>query len=259
MARYPERMEPVFRALEIAAKILVKVQGLKLTFLDLDKLPAAGGVVLAINHTAYVDFLPAALGVHHRDRRVRFMIKSEMQQIAIMRFLIKHTGTVPVDRSAGAQAYELAVQALRDGEVVGVYPEATISRSFEIKTFKSGVARMAMDAEVPIVPVIVWGAQRIATKGGPRNLGRSRTPIIVQFGDPIAPGRGDAIDARRLADHLRSTMQGMLADVQERYGEHPAGAYWVPARLGGGAPTMAEAEALDRADPAARRDKRQNG
>ena len=51
-------MEPVFRALEITAKILVKVQGLKLTFLDLDKLPAAGGVVLAINHTAYVDFLP---------------------------------------------------------------------------------------------------------------------------------------------------------------------------------------------------------
>ena len=252
-------MEPVFRALEITAKALVKVQGLRLTFLDLDKLPAAGGVVLAINHTAYVDFLPAALGVHHRGRRVRFMIKSEMQQIAIMRFLIKHTRTVPVDRSAGAQAYALAVQALRDGEVVGVYPEATISRSFEIKAFKSGVARMAMDAEVPIVPVIVWGAQRIATKGGPRNLGRSRTPIIVQFGDPITPGEGDAMEARRLADHLRSTMQTMLTGVQERYGPHPAGAYWVPARLGGGAPTMAEADALDAADAAARRDKRQNG
>ena len=81
----------------------------------------------------------------------------------------------------------------------------------------------------------------------------------MQFGDPIAPGGEDAIEARRLADHLRSTMQSMLADVQERYGEHPAGAYWVPARLGGGAPTMAEADALDAADSAARRDKRQNG
>jgi 1-acyl-sn-glycerol-3-phosphate acyltransferase len=252
-------MEPVFRALEITAKTLVKAQGLRLTFLDLDNLPATGGVVLAINHTGYLDFLPAALGVYHRGRRVRFMIKAEMQQIAIMRFLIKHTRTVPVDRSAGAQAYELAVQALRDGEVVGVYPEATISRSFEIKTFKSGVARMAMDAKVPIVPVIVWGAQRIATKGGPRNLGRSRIPIIVQFGEPISPGGGEALEARKLADHLRVTMQEMLVGVQQRYDDQPAGAYWVPARLGGGAPTLAEADVLDQADAAARRQKRQDG
>jgi 1-acyl-sn-glycerol-3-phosphate acyltransferase len=252
-------MEPVFRALEITAKTLVKAQGLRLTFLDLDNLPATGGVVLAINHTGYLDFLPAALGVYHRGRRVRFMIKAEMQQIAIMRFLIKHTRTVPVDRSAGAQAYELAVQALRDGEVVGVYPEATISRSFEIKTFKSGVARMAMDAKVPIVPVIVWGAQRIATKGGPRNLGRSRIPIIVQFGEPISPGGGQALEARKLADHLRETMQEMLVGVQQRYDDQPAGAYWVPARLGGGAPTLAEADVLDQADAAARRQKRQDG
>jgi 1-acyl-sn-glycerol-3-phosphate acyltransferase len=252
-------MEPVFRALEITAKTLVKAQGLRLTFLDLDNLPATGGVVLAINHTGYLDFLPAALGVYHRGRRVRFMIKAEMQQIAIMRFLIKHTRTVPVDRSAGAQAYELAVQALRDGEVVGVYPEATISRSFEIKTFKSGVARMAMDAKVPIVPVIVWGAQRIATKGGPRNLGRSRIPIIVQFGEPISPGGGEALEARKLADHLRVTMQEMLIGVQQRYDDQPAGAYWVPARLGGGAPTLAEADVLDQADAAARRQKRQDG
>ncbi|HEY9310954.1 lysophospholipid acyltransferase family protein, partial [Williamsia sp.] len=100
-------MEPVFRALEVTAMVLVKAQGLKLDFVGLDKLPASGGVVLAINHTGYLDFLPAALGVYHRRRRVRFMIKSEMQKIAVMRFLIKHTKTVPVDRMAGAQAYEL--------------------------------------------------------------------------------------------------------------------------------------------------------
>jgi 1-acyl-sn-glycerol-3-phosphate acyltransferase len=252
-------MEPVFRALEITAKTLVKAQGLKLTFVDLEKLPDTGGVVLAINHTGYLDFLPAALGVYHRGRRVRFMIKAEMQRIAIMRFLIKHTRTVPVDRAAGAQAYELAVQALRSGEVVGVYPEATISRSFEIKTFKSGVARMAIDAQVPIVPVIVWGAQRIATKGAPRNLGRSKIPIIVQFGEPIVPDAGGATPARDLADRLRTTMAEMLGQVQRSYGEHPAGAFWVPARLGGGAPTLAEADALDVADAAAKLEKRQDG
>ncbi len=252
-------MEPVFRALEIAAHALTKAQGLKITFIDVEKLPATGGVVLAINHTGYLDFLPAALGVQRRGRRVRFMIKAEMQKIAIMRFLIKHTRTVPVDRAAGAQAYLLAVETLRDGEVVGVYPEATISRSFEIKDFKTGAARMALDAEVAIVPVIVWGAQRIATKGQPRHLGRTKTPIIVQFGEPIRPHAGAGDDAVELTKRLRTTMQQLLLAVQQQYGEHPAGAFWVPSRLGGGAPTLAEADALDVADAAARRDKRQDG
>jgi 1-acyl-sn-glycerol-3-phosphate acyltransferase len=118
---------------------------------------------------------------------------------------------------------------------------------------------MAVDAQVPIVPVIVWGAQRIATKGAPRNLGRSKTPIIVQFGDPIVPDTGGAVQARQLADQLRKRMQDLLLQVQERYDEQPAGAYWVPARLGGAAPTLAEADALDVADAAAKREKRQDG
>lgn len=249
-------MEPVFRALEITAKAVTRAQGLKLTFIDVEKLPASGGVVLAINHTGYLDFLPAALGVHRRGRRVRFMIKAETQKIAVMRFLIKHTRTVPVDRSAGAQAYQLAVESLRSGEVVGVYPEATISRSFEIKEFKSGAARMALDAQVPIVPVIVWGAQRIATKGQPRHLGRTKTPSIVRFGDPIAAD--DRVGADQLTGLVRETMQKLLLDVQDQYGQQPAGAYWVPSRLGGGAPTLAAADALDVADAAAKRVKRQD-
>lgn len=249
-------MEPVFRALEITAQALTRAQGLKLTFVDFEKLPATGGVVLAINHTGYLDFLPAALGVHRRGRRVRFMIKAEMQKIAIMRFLIKHTSTVPVDRAAGAQAYQSGVDALRRGEVLGVYPEATISRSFEIKDFKSGAARMALDAQVPIVPVIVWGAQRIATKGQPKHLGRTKTPVIVRFGDPIVP-EGDVGDgAAQLTADLRETMQTLLFEVQDQYGDQPAGEFWVPARLGGGAPTLAEANALDVADTAAKRGKR---
>jgi 1-acyl-sn-glycerol-3-phosphate acyltransferase len=182
-----------------------------------------------------------------------------MQKIAIMRFLIKHTKTVPVDRAAGAEAYELAVQSLRTGEVVGVYPEATISRSFEIKAFKSGAARMSIDAQVPIVPVIVWGSQRIATKGGPRNLGRTKTPVFVEFGDPIPPPPADTVTTDVLVDTLKQTMQRMLLEVQERYDDQPAGAYWVPSRLGGGAPTLEEADVMDMADAAARAAKRQDG
>ena len=70
-------------------------------------------------------------------------------------------------------------ERLRAGELVGVYPEATISRSFELKEFKTGAARMALEAQVPIVPLIVWGAQRMWTKDHPKSLGRNKIPITV--------------------------------------------------------------------------------
>ena len=92
-----------------------------------------------------------------------------------------------MDRDSGAASFDAACEALKAGELVGVYPEATISRSFEIKEFKSGAARMAIAAGVPIVPHIVWGAQRIWTKGHPKNLYRPKVPITVAVGEPIEP------------------------------------------------------------------------
>src|ERR1700730_12646904 len=116
--------EPTFRALEILAQLVVLGTGTRVTYRGEQNIPDRGGAVIAINHTSYVDFLPAALAVHRRGRRLRFMIKAEMQQVKVVSFLIKHTGTIPVDRNAGAGAYLVAVQRLREGELVGVYPEA---------------------------------------------------------------------------------------------------------------------------------------
>ena len=61
----------------------------------LENIPASGGAVVAINHTGYIDFLPAALAAMHRRRRMRFMIKAEMQDVKIVNFLIKHSKTIP--------------------------------------------------------------------------------------------------------------------------------------------------------------------
>ena len=131
-------VEPTFRTLEIVTQLVVMATGTRITYRGEENVPAHGGAVVAINHTSYVDFLPAALAMHRRGRRLRFMIKAEMQQVKVINFLIKHTKTIPVDRDAGAGAYAVAVQRLREGELVGVYPEATISRSFELKEFKTG-------------------------------------------------------------------------------------------------------------------------
>lgn len=244
-------MQPVFRAMELTARTAVRLTGARIDYLGLEHIPAEGGAVIAINHTGYVDFLPAGLAAYYRGRRMRFMIKAEMQQVPVVNYLINHTGTIPVDRAAGAGAYQHAVAALRCGEVVGVYPEATISRSFELKEFKSGAARMALDARVPIVPLIVWGAHRLWTKGHPRaRMLRSGIPVTVLAGEPLAP----AGDAATLSARLRERMAPMLAQVQQEY-PHPAGQFWVPRRLGGGAPTLDEARVVEEQELAERRRK----
>jgi 1-acyl-sn-glycerol-3-phosphate acyltransferase len=244
-------MEPVFRSLEIAAKALVAATGTKITYQNLQNIPRTGGAVIAINHTSYVDWLPAALAVHYRGRRIRYMIKAEMQQVKIVNFLIKHTKTIPVNRGSGHQAYAEAIRLLRAGEVVGLMPEATISRSFELKDFKTGAARMALEADVPMIPLIVWGAQRIWTKDHPRNLGRNGIPVIVAAGKPLSP----AGDVEHLDAALRDEMTSLLHRVQEEY-PHPEGAFWVPRRLGGSAPTVAEAKLREETEKAERARKR---
>jgi 1-acyl-sn-glycerol-3-phosphate acyltransferase len=241
-------MEPVFRTLEISVGLATRAIGTKITYQGLENIPERGGAVIAINHTSYVDWWPAALAAYQRHRRMRFMIKTEMQDVKVVNFLIKHSGTIPVDRGAGGSAYAAAVECLRAGEIVGVYPEATISRSFELKEFKTGAARMAREAEVPIVPLIVWGAHRRWTKDHPRNMGRrNKIPVTVAVGPGVCAA--ETIDETSAA--MREAMTKLLYKVQLDY-PHPEGAYWVPRRLGGSAPTMDEAKALEEAELAER-------
>ncbi|MCV7430043.1 lysophospholipid acyltransferase family protein [Mycolicibacterium bacteremicum] len=241
-------MEPVFRSLEIAGRAAVRVTGTRITFRGLEHIPSTGGAVVAINHTSYVDFLPAALAATARRRRMRFMIKAEMKEVRFVNFLITRAGTIPVDRQSGAESYPVAVRQLRAGELVGVYPEATISRSFELKEFKSGAARMAWEAQVPIIPLIVWGMHRIWTKDHPKVLGRNNIPVTVQAGPALTAGP----DTGHTMIELRTAMTTLLHRVQDDY-PHPAGAHWVPRRLGGAAPTPDEARLLDEAEAARRR------
>src|SRR5262249_61060240 len=77
---------------------------------------------------------------------------------------------IPVDRDAGLASYKAALEALKAGEVVGVFPEATISQSFTVKEIKSGAARMAAATGVPLVPVALWGGQPVWAKGPNRDV-----------------------------------------------------------------------------------------
>ena len=133
-----------------------------------------------------------------------------------------------------------ALDYLKAGEAVGIFPEATISRAMELKEFKSGAVRIAAAAGVPLVPVILWGTQRMMTKDHPRDFSRGRT-ISITVGEPLHPTPGDNAVAQTAVLHRR--MSEMLEQTIAAYPseEQPPGSWWVPARLGGTAPTLEEA------------------
>jgi 1-acyl-sn-glycerol-3-phosphate acyltransferase len=238
--------EPFFRMMEMVVPPVVAANGIKIAFHGLEDIPEQGGALIALNHTSYVDWLPASMAAYQR-RRLRFMIKAEMQDVRAANYVIRHAKLIPVDRRVGADAYAVAVQRLRDGELVGLHPEATISRSYELRPFKTGAARMALEAQVPIIPLTVWGAHRIWPKDHPKRLFRTNVPIMVTAGAAL-PATGNV---EHLNDELRRRMNLLLYQVQEEY-PHPEGAFWVPRRLGGSAPTPDESKGLRVAELAER-------
>jgi 1-acyl-sn-glycerol-3-phosphate acyltransferase len=238
--------EIVYPPVIAAAKVLFRALDIRFRVDGAEHIPTAGGAVLASNHIGYLDFIFCGWGAHSSGRLVRFMAKKSVFDHRISGPLMRGMHHIPVDRDAGLASYRQALAALKDGEVVGVFPEATISRSFTIKEMKTGAARMAGAASVPIIPMALWGSQRLWTKGRPRTLTRRHVPISIAIGEPLDPTPRDKGDV--MMAELRRRMETLLDTVQREYPDEPDGPddhWWLPAHLGGSAPTPAEAAALD--------------
>jgi 1-acyl-sn-glycerol-3-phosphate acyltransferase len=237
-------MELVYTPVIWVARALFAAQGLRFTLTGSQNIPTSGGAVLVINHLSYFDFAYAGLAAIPSKRPVRFMAKDDVFRHRVSGPLMRGMHHIPVDRTAGAASFRAAVTALRAGEMVGVFPEATISRSFELKGFKSGAVRMARAAGVPVVPMVIWGSQRVWTKGYPKRLGRTNVPIMLSVGEPILVGRTD--DADDVNTQVRARMSDLLHAAQEAYPAVPTDELkYLPARLGGSAPTLEQATQMD--------------
>ncbi|HEV7453442.1 MAG TPA: lysophospholipid acyltransferase family protein [Pseudonocardiaceae bacterium] len=233
----------IYRCVALTAQGLFRALDLRIDVAGQEHIPATGGGVVVMNHTGYLDFAFAGSPFwRERGRLVRFLAKQEVFTGRVTGPVMRAMHHIPVDRAAGAASFRAAVDALRAGELVGVFPEATISRSFCLKEFKSGAMRMARSAGVPLIPVTLWGSQRVWTKGRKPTIRAARhIPISITIGAPLLPGRGAAVDTA-----LIDVMNDLLDVTRARYPETPGhDPWWVPAHLGGTAPTPDEAAELD--------------
>jgi 1-acyl-sn-glycerol-3-phosphate acyltransferase len=181
----------------------------------LENLPAEGPVVLASNHVSFIDsmFIPLVI-----KRKVVFLGKADYFTSAKTAWFFKAAGVIPVRREGGS-ASEAAIQAgvgeLKNGHVVGIYPEGTRSPDGRLYRGKTGVARMALLAQAPIVPIAVFGTRELQPIGKrfPKLSGR----VEVQFGKPLSFERFYGQEADRFV--LRSITDEVMYEIMMLSGQ----------------------------------------
>ncbi len=251
-------MNPVYPTVIAASLATFRLLRWDVRVLGAEHVPATGPGIVATNHVGYLDFVFCGYGARRQgNRRLRFLAKREVFDHPVAGPLMRAMGHIPVDRGGHTGATVRAVaRVLADGELVGMFPEGTISTSFVPLAGRPGAARMAMTAGAPLVPGAVWGSQRIFTKGR-RPTPAVGTVVDVRFGPPVAYQP----DEDPLAVHLRlmEAIRGLVDQAQRGYPQRPgaaADAWWQPAHLGGTAPSADEAERRAVRDAAARREVR---
>src|SRR3954466_8453074 len=240
----PDPRDRPYRFVIRLALVVFRLFGFRFDVRGSEHVPTTGGAIICSNHVSYFDFTYLGLGALPQHRLVRFMAKASVFHHWFSGPFMRALHHIPVDRKAGAAAFESAGRALKDGEVVGVFPEATISTSFTVKDLKAGAARMAVQSGVPIVPAAVWGGHRVATKSKVQL--RRGVAVTVILGEPIVAEPGEK--AQSILRRTRAAMESLLDEAQRTYPQQPTGPddrWWLPAHLGGTAPTPEVAAADD--------------
>lgn len=240
-----------YRAAILAGRVGLRALDLRVRSAGAARVPRTGPVVLACNHVSFPDFVYVGQALLERRSRVRFLCRGDIWDSRAGRFMeaMRH---VPVDREAPAAAYLRARSLLREGEVVCVFPEAGISAAYAVRALMPGAVALARETGAPLVPVTVWGGQRLW--GQKRSLDapfprpevtRGRM-VDVRFGDPwqVPPGADVVAATRRLGEVLQAGLDELqqLPEHRPRPGEW---APWHPAHLGGDAVPREASYALD--------------
>ena len=187
-----------------------------------EHVPAQGGCVITCNHVMGPDFL--VIG-YASPRQVYFMAKSELFEIHRgLTWLLNECGTFAIRRGeTDLAAVEHAITLVKTGHVLGMFPEGTRSRTGKLQRGRSGAARIAIQAQAPVVPAVVINAQPIFDRDSYLSL-KPRPQVVVRYGPPMPPP-ADRNDSRALRTYTRNIMQAMAAllpDYQQDVEQHAA-------------------------------------
>ena len=223
-------VDRVYRIVMRLGAAFFRILGLRRDAEGEHHLPASGGAILAISHFGYLDFALVQQAVHRRTHRlVRFMVTDAAFAHPVAGPFLRAMNHIPVNRRAGAGAFRMAEHALARGELVGIFPESAVSLADELLPFKLGAAALAARCGVSIVPVVVWGGQRVITKSLPFRWSRARhAPIHIEFGQPLMfPVEADPVEATA---YLRERMSAMVARMVAEAPDRSAGRLLAAAR-----------------------------
>jgi 1-acyl-sn-glycerol-3-phosphate acyltransferase len=189
-----------------------------------EHVPSEGPVLVAANHVSYFDPLAHGLMLVKAGRRPRFLAKKELYGNWFLRHLLEGAKQIRVERGSGSAApLQEAEKALKDGEVVLVYPEATVTRNpdFTPMKAKTGIARLTLATDVPVLPIAVWGSQAVWQRSGARNLAFGR-PIWVKAGPPLdfsqfEGQQDDPAALREVTGAVMDELSRLVQDLRQRY------------------------------------------
>ncbi|MEV4351539.1 lysophospholipid acyltransferase family protein [Actinoplanes sp. NPDC049596] len=161
----------------------------KRTWLDMEKIPQSGGVILVPNHVSHFDPLVVAHYIYGTGRWPQFLGKASLWKVPVMGPFLRKVKQIPVERGSveAVKSLDVLVDALNQGGVVVIYPEGTTTRDPELWPMrgKTGAARLALVTGAQVVPMANWGAQDIFDPRTSKLSLRPRRPVTVTAGDPI--------------------------------------------------------------------------
>jgi 1-acyl-sn-glycerol-3-phosphate acyltransferase len=156
---------------------------------DGEKIPASGGCLVVVNHVSHLDPLTLAHFLYDHGRLVRFLAKDALFRTPLLKYVVRDAGQIPVSRmtEGAVTAFQAAVEAVRQGECIGIYPEGTLTRDPDGWPMrgKTGAARIALATGAPVIPVGQWGVQDILPAYTVRPHLFPRKTVHYQAGDPV--------------------------------------------------------------------------
>jgi 1-acyl-sn-glycerol-3-phosphate acyltransferase len=192
-----------------------------------EHLPAEGGLIVAANHLSYADWAAMSLFVHEAGRYPAFLIKSSAFDVKLIGPYLRLLGQLPVHRGGTDAALVLkdGERALAAGECLVIYPEGTATRDPAgwPMVAKTGVARLALDTGVPVIPVANWGAQDILPYGSTRPHPVPRKLVHMRAGPPVdlSAFAGQPLTAPTLREATAAIMADITGLLAEIRGEQP--------------------------------------